>query len=190
MTGGLEVPVRLPGAPPEGVDPAVAEVADQQLPAELTEVGRCLGQAPRRVEGVPGGHAPQEGAVGPEGADEAEAVAGDLILGVGILLGVGHEDRAVDVLDPERRVTRGPGPVSAEARSGRGRGRSGCRWRAPRYRKKRGRWVRLASSKASSSGSAIFHSPTSGLAMSARRAVRRSPVQAASTVSSSYALAA
>ena len=51
--------------------------------------------------------------------------------------------------------------------------------------KKRGRCARSASSSAASSGSAIAHWPTSGFAISARRAVRRSPLSAASTVSCS-----
>jgi len=55
---------------------------------------------------------------GVEGIDEAVAAAGDVVVGFGVLLRVGDEDRAVDVLDAEGReapgdlaIGEGAGPV-------------------------------------------------------------------------------
>src|SRR6185295_1001878 len=59
VVGGLEVAARLPcrARPREGVDPAVAEVADEEVATELAEAGMSLAvgrrrprQTPRRVE--------------------------------------------------------------------------------------------------------------------------------------------
>src|SRR5204862_7216454 len=52
VIGRLEVTVRLPTAPAEGVDPAVAEVSDQQLTAELAEGARCLYKVRRGSERI------------------------------------------------------------------------------------------------------------------------------------------
>ncbi len=84
----------------------VAEVANEQLATELAEGVRRLGQSPWRVQRIARGDPSLEGTVGAKCTDEPKAVAGDLVLGIGILLRIRHEDRAADVLDPERRVPR------------------------------------------------------------------------------------
>src|SRR2546425_3784637 len=88
----------------EDVDPAVAEVADEQVTARLAEVGRGHGETPRRIQLPVLRHACEQRTTGPVLVDNAEPVAVDLVLSVGVLLGIRDEDVAVHVLDPERRV--------------------------------------------------------------------------------------
>ena len=79
--------------------------------------------------------------------------------------------------------------VTGMYRSGGRRGRQPDPIRPVRGCAKRSRWCRSASRSASSNGEATS-APTSGLAASARNATSRSPVRAASMVSSSYAFTA
>src|SRR5207244_8960925 len=97
----LELPGRLPL---EGRDLAVAEVADEEIAAEAAEARRSEREAPRRVQLPVGRHPAEQRAARVELVDEAETLAGDVVVAVGVLLRIGHEDVAADVLDPERRV--------------------------------------------------------------------------------------
>ena len=83
---------------------AVAEVADEQITAEPTEVGRRPGEAPRRIELTVTRDARQERAIGREGIDEAAASSGLLVVTARLGLRVRHEHHAVEGLDPERGV--------------------------------------------------------------------------------------
>src|SRR4051794_31900797 len=55
----------------EGVDPAVTEIADQELVAVAPEVARCQGDTPRRVEGPSGRDPLQQMAAGVEDINES-----------------------------------------------------------------------------------------------------------------------
>src|SRR6185503_13931220 len=76
----LQLAVRLPAVfrRAERVDPAVPEVADEEMVTELAEVRRRPGETPRRVQAATGGDAPMERPVRAEDADVAEALAIDL----------------------------------------------------------------------------------------------------------------
>src|SRR4030095_6500099 len=89
----------------ERVDPAVAEVADQQIAAELAEVRRRHGKAPRGIQPAPRGDAAVEGPVSAEPVYVAKPFARQLLVRLGrVLLRVREEDLTADGLDPERRV--------------------------------------------------------------------------------------
>jgi hypothetical protein len=118
VVGALHDAVLFPAvlAPAERVDPAVPEVADQQVTAELAEVRRCHRETPRCVE-LAGRRDPlDEVARRVEGIDVAAALARDLFVAVLVLLRVGDVDQAADVLDTERRVALGQGRVGERAR--------------------------------------------------------------------------
>src|SRR5262249_28727965 len=107
-------------------DVAVAEVADQQVTAEIAEPGRSDCHAERRVEcgdgsagGGPRGQAHQEVAAGVELVDETVARAGHVVVLFGILLGQGDEQDAAYVPDAERgKIGRGArvGELTGEER--------------------------------------------------------------------------
>src|SRR6266849_1510431 len=105
----------------EGVDPAVAEIADQDVAAEAAEGEGGARHGPGRIEVPVAGEAPQQVAVGVEHIDEAAARAGDVVVLLRVLLGIGHEEIAVEVLDAERREARGDHRIG-EAAVGRGAG--------------------------------------------------------------------
>src|SRR5439155_12554230 len=63
----------------EGVDVAVAFVADEQVPGELAETGRGQGQPPRRIERPLRDEAPLQHAVRRVHVDEAVARADDVV---------------------------------------------------------------------------------------------------------------
>src|SRR5216117_2490033 len=108
---GEEEGVRRPvggAAAAEGDCPeAVAGVADEQVAAEGTEVGRREGEPPRRVELTLGSDAPEQVAGGVEGVHEPMALAGDIVVLVRVLQRVGHVDSAADVPDTEKYVANG-----------------------------------------------------------------------------------
>src|SRR5262249_19170396 len=85
------------------VDLPVPEVPDQQIAAGGGEVGGSERQAPGRIEGALGRDASEELPARVEHVDEAGPGAGDVDLLVLVGLRIGDEDRAVDVLDAERR---------------------------------------------------------------------------------------
>src|SRR4030095_16278211 len=110
MVGALHNAVLFPAvlALVERVDPAVAEVADQQIAAELAEVRRRHGKAPRGIQLALRGDAAVEGPVSAEHAYVAKAFARQLLVRLGrVLLRVRDEDLTADGLDPERRVPGG-----------------------------------------------------------------------------------
>src|SRR2546427_7094899 len=92
----VELAALLRLAPPlglreiEGVDLAVAEVADQQITREESEAGGCLGQTPRGVQAAARGNAAEEAAGRIGGNDEAAAPPGHVIVREGILQPVRH----------------------------------------------------------------------------------------------------
>jgi hypothetical protein len=91
----------------ENVDFAVAEISDQDLSAVLAKGERRPRHAPGRVEGSAAGEAPQQIAIGVENIDKAVARTRDVIVFWSVLLGVGDEQIAVDVLNAERRIPLG-----------------------------------------------------------------------------------
>src|SRR5207247_2284089 len=86
----------------EGVDRAVAEIADEERVVEVAEPleGRP-GHAPGRVELSAAGKALEQMPGGVEDVDESISRAGDVVLLVGVLLGVGHVEMTVDGRDAE-----------------------------------------------------------------------------------------
>src|ERR1700726_2774829 len=86
----------------EYIDPAVAEIAHQDIPAEAAKGRRGLRNAPRRVQRAMRGKAPDQMAVGIEDIDKAVALTGDIDILCRVLLGVGHKQIAIDILDAER----------------------------------------------------------------------------------------
>src|SRR5205807_7718849 len=100
--GVLELAEELTGLRVKGANVAVAEVADQQVAAEVAEAGRREGGADGRVErgecpsrGRPRGKTLQEVPAGVELVDEAVAWPGHIVVLGGILFGVGDEQGAV-----------------------------------------------------------------------------------------------
>src|SRR5215475_4346286 len=92
------------------------EVAYQQVAAEAPEASGRDGHPPGRVERAVRGHARDEGARRVENAHESQTGTLDLVLAVLVLLGVGDEDAAAEVLDPEGRVALGKSRVHERAR--------------------------------------------------------------------------
>src|SRR5215213_3364816 len=87
------------------VDAAVAEVPHQQVTAEAAEpAGRRLRQPPRGVQLATADQAAQQVTAGAVDVDEAAARAGDLVLAVGVLLGVGDIQPPTELLDVEGRI--------------------------------------------------------------------------------------
>jgi hypothetical protein len=81
----------------ERVDDAVAEVTDQQPVGEMSEARRRQRHAPGRVERAAGDDATDQVAVDVEHVDVAESRAGNVVLGICVLLGEGDIDAAEDV---------------------------------------------------------------------------------------------
>src|SRR5215218_5562402 len=74
----LAVVVPLLAVPAIRVDPAVAEVADEEIVAEPAEVGWRPGEPPRRVQPTVGRDPPEEGAICRERIDDTASVTGEL----------------------------------------------------------------------------------------------------------------
>src|SRR4029077_11846420 len=91
-----KIPVRV-----EYIDPAVAEIADQDIPAKAAEGQRGPRNAPGRVQRATRGKPLKQMAVGVEDIDKAVALTGDIDIFCRVLLGVGHKQIAVDILDAE-----------------------------------------------------------------------------------------
>src|SRR5207237_9507719 len=90
----------------ERVDAAVAEVADEQLPAEFTEGRGRESKAPGRIERPFRCDAPQEVSGHVEGVHESMALPCHVVVFSRVLLGVRHVDRSAQILNPEWCVTR------------------------------------------------------------------------------------
>src|SRR5262249_45706510 len=102
--GEPEGTVRLPvsvGLPLVGVDLPVAEVADEKVAADVAEHRRRHRHAPRRVERALAGHTAEQVSAGVEHVDEAEPRARNVEPLRLVLLRVGDEERAAEVLDVE-----------------------------------------------------------------------------------------
>src|SRR6266545_2276510 len=87
-----------------GVDPAIAEVADEQTAPESAEVRRRHCDAPRGVQLTMRGHRRDEIAVGIEFAHETVTLSRDVIHPR--FQRVGDENRVADGLDAERAIPR------------------------------------------------------------------------------------
>src|SRR6266699_3252957 len=92
----------LAGRGVEGVDPAVAEVSDQDVAAEGSEGGRRQRHRPRGVEPILAGEPLQQVAVRREDVDKAIAWPGVVIVFGRVLFGEGDVQVAADVVDAER----------------------------------------------------------------------------------------
>ena len=91
---------KIPGRV-EYIDPAVAEIADKDIPAKAAEGQRGPRNAPGRVQRATRGKVPDQMAVGVEDIDKAVALTGDIGIPCRVLLGVGHKEIAIDILDAE-----------------------------------------------------------------------------------------
>src|SRR5262249_26331920 len=87
----------------------------EQGAAEVAEGRRRQHQRPRRVQVAARDQPLFKVAIGVEHTDEAAAGAGDLVLGVSVLFGVGDVDLAADGGDVERGVAGGQGRVGERA---------------------------------------------------------------------------
>ena len=119
----LSVPKNLPLVRIVDVDVSVAEIADEQIVAEVAEVGGRLHHAPGGVELALRHEALLQLAIGGVDVDEAEAGALDIVFGVGILLGIADVELAADIGDAERRVAGGESRVGECAGGLRGEGK-------------------------------------------------------------------
>src|SRR6266487_1243511 len=118
---GDRIAVRLPkltevitGDRVVGVDVTVAEVADEQRPAERAETLRCESEAPGRVQRATGDESADEGTVVGEDVHETVAGASDIVVQRRVLFGVTHVQLARDFLDAERPVARGQPRVNEQ----------------------------------------------------------------------------
>src|SRR5262245_63861936 len=84
-----------------GVDPPVAEVADEEIAAEAAEAHGCPREAPRGVQLPVLCHAAQQVPRQVVDVDEPETLTGDLVRCLLVLLRVGDEDPGADRLDTE-----------------------------------------------------------------------------------------
>src|ERR1700694_4711730 len=88
----------------EGVDPAVAEVAHEDVAAESAEgIGRAC-DAPRRIERPAADQASQQMSVGIEHIDKAAAGTGRIVVLVRFLFRISDEEIATEVRYAEGRV--------------------------------------------------------------------------------------
>ena len=101
-TGLDELTEVLAGRRVVGVDPPVAEVADEDVAAERAERRRRHRHGPRRVEPVAADEPLEQVAVRAEHVDEPIAGTGGVIVLRRILLRERHVELATDVVDSER----------------------------------------------------------------------------------------
>src|SRR5260370_4877667 len=88
-------------------NPAATEIADEDGIAELAKIARGPYGAPGSVEPIAMLEVADVLAAWREQLDEAEAIAADGVVPRGVLLGIGDEERAADVLNVEGRETAG-----------------------------------------------------------------------------------
>src|SRR5258708_3192996 len=88
-------------------DPAATEIADEDGVAELAEIARGPHGAPGSVEPIAMLEVADVLAAWREQLDEAEAIAADGVVPRGVLLGIGDEERASNVLNVEGSETAG-----------------------------------------------------------------------------------
>ena len=86
------------------IDFAVAEVADEDVAAEAAKGEGRPHDSPGRIQLAAGGEAPEQMTIRVEDVDKAVARAGDVVMFLRVLLGIGHEQVAIDVLYAEWRV--------------------------------------------------------------------------------------
>jgi hypothetical protein len=100
--------MEFPGGQIIGIDGAIPEVGDEQVIAEFAEVRWGKGQPSGRGQVSCRCEALHQVSVGIEHIDNAQAFAGDIILFILVLLGIGHIESAIDVANAERRKTSPP----------------------------------------------------------------------------------
>src|SRR6185295_9297857 len=105
------------------VNGAVAEIADQQFAAELTERGRRHRNCPRRIQRTGRGESFLQCAVGLEDIDITVAVARNVVFPFVVLLGVSDVEISADVHDVEWREA--GGNIWIRERAGKCGGREG-----------------------------------------------------------------
>src|SRR5262249_38303709 len=102
---GNEVPIsRI-----KGIDPAIAEVAHQEISGQIAEAGRCDGQAPRRIQPTASDQShlsarKPRGAVQIEHVHKAMALTGHVIMPIGVLFGISDIELAVKKLNIKRSI--------------------------------------------------------------------------------------
>src|SRR6476619_63269 len=94
-----------PGPRVVGVDPAVTEVADEQVATERAEPRRRDRHAPGRVQRAMLDHAPEQYASRRELVDEAVADACDIVMPHSVLRRIADVDLSAQRCNAERRVT-------------------------------------------------------------------------------------
>jgi len=104
----------------EGVDVAVAEVADQNVIAEVAEAVGRLHNTPGRIERASGGESLHQCAVGGENIDETIAGPVDRVVLGGVLHGVGDIEEIANQLDVERCEAVGDAQIVETAADRRG----------------------------------------------------------------------
>src|SRR5580692_1146042 len=118
--GAVQFIDEMPGLV-EYVDPAVAEVADQNVTAESAEGIRHTRDAPRRIERPAADQASQQMAISIEHVDKAVALAWHVVVLLRVLHRVRHEEIATDIRYAEGGVAcRDPGVFEITV------GRRGC----------------------------------------------------------------
>src|SRR6516162_2655957 len=87
----------------ERIDPSVAEIPDENVAAESSESIGCARNAPRRIQRPTGSEALEQIPASVKHVDKAVARPRDVVMLCCVLLRVGDEQIAVDVLNAERR---------------------------------------------------------------------------------------
>src|SRR5262249_46312161 len=91
----------------EGINASIAEIANQQIIAELAEIGGSQGQAPGRIERKTRNETLRQGPVGVEDIDEPIACAFYVIMMGRVLQGKGDIELVINGLDAEGSKTLG-----------------------------------------------------------------------------------
>ena len=102
----------------ECVDVAIAEIADQQIMAELAKRTACESQAPRRVQLTVCYQPLDEMAVGIEDIDDPMAGTRDVTILLCILFGIRDVEFATEILNVKRRIPPGEVWIGEGAREG------------------------------------------------------------------------
>src|SRR5262249_38762373 len=95
-----EIPVRI-----ECIYLPIAEIADEDIAAESTKGERSPRNTPRRIQWSAAREALEQISIGVVDVDEAIARTSYVVVLFRVLEGIGDEEIAVDVLDPERGKT-------------------------------------------------------------------------------------
>jgi hypothetical protein len=83
----------------EGIDLAIAEVADQQIAGDGSEARGRNRQTPWRIQWTLSGNSSEETSIGVEGVDKAVARSRDIVMFRGVLQGIRYIELAGQVLN-------------------------------------------------------------------------------------------